>query len=165
MASRAKRQRVAEVRQRGPADGASPRLLIAAVCLGFGALLCSASLQSIVNSSTSATSLMSSGLWNQVVESLGSHLRPAPDRDGQPVKDAQGHIVLEAQVNFATLLVPVACFSIAGWLGGAWWISRRRGISFADAVAEWGIPGGAWLIVGGSWELARRCVYGGNRIL
>jgi hypothetical protein len=146
---------VAEVRKRAPAENATPRLLIAALCVGIGVMLCSASLQSILDSSLSATSLLSKGLWNQAVESLGSHLRPVPGPDGEPVKDSQGQIVLEAQINFTRLLVLVVSASIAGWLGGAWWISRQRETSFAEAAAHWGILGGAWAIIGGSWELAR----------
>src|SRR5262249_54641059 len=133
MASRAKRQRVAEVRKRAPADGATPRLLIAALCVGFGALLSTASLQSMLNSSVPATSMMSTGLWNQVVDSLGSQLRPVIGVDGQPVKDSQGHPVLEAQVDFVRLLLLVAFLSAVGWLGGASWIAQCRGISFAEA--------------------------------
>jgi uncharacterized membrane protein len=146
---------VAEVRKRAPVEDATPRLMIAALCVGIGALLGSASLQSLLDSSLSATSLMSNGLWNQAVESLGSHLRPVLGIDRQPVKDSQGQIVLEAQINFVRILIPVAFFLIAGWLGGAWWIRRRGGTSFAEAAAHWGILGGAWAIIGGSWELAQ----------
>jgi uncharacterized membrane protein len=149
-----------EERKRPPVSGAAtPRLLFAALCVGFGTLLCTASLQSILDSSRSATSLMSSGLWNKAVESLGSHLRPVLDGEGKPVRDAQGQIVAEAQVDFGRALLLVAPFSIAWWLAGAWWISRRRGVSIAEAAADWGLFGGIWSIIGGSWELARLAAF------
>jgi uncharacterized membrane protein len=147
MAVRGKRQTSGDERWRAPADGGTGRLLAAVVCVALGALLCAASLQSILDSSTSAESLMSSGLWNRAVESLGSRLTP--------VRNSQGKIDVEAQIEFGPVLLLVGAFSVAWWLAGAWWISRRRGVPLVESAARWGTLGGIWWILGGSWELAR----------
>jgi uncharacterized membrane protein len=159
MASRGKRQTERDERKRPPAGGDAGRLLTASVCMIVGALLCAASLQSILDSSRSAESLMSPGLWNRTVESLGSRLAPVPDSQGNPVKDSQGNIELEAQVDFGPLLAVVGVFSAGWWWAGAWWISRRRGSPLAESAARWGTLGGIWAILGGSWELARLATF------
>src|SRR5580700_12967 len=100
MASRGKRQTDRDERKRPRTGGNAGRLLTASVCVIVGALLCAASLQSILDSSSSAECLMSPGLWNRTVESLGSRMAPVPDSQGNPVKDSQGNIELEAQVDF-----------------------------------------------------------------
>jgi uncharacterized membrane protein len=131
-----------------PAAAEPSRLLLAAlVCMALGALLTAASIQSVLESSQSAQSMMSSGLWQATVESFGGRINAD--------KAADGHVTVTGQIDFTRILIPVALLTAGAWLGGAGWISRRRGISFADAAARWGTFGGLWLIVGGSWELAR----------
>ena len=131
-----------------PAAGEPSRLMVAAVvCLALGALLCAASAQSVLESSQSGRSLMSSGLWQATVESLGGRINAD--------KAADGHVTVTGQVDLSRILVPVVLLTAAAWLGGAWWISRQRRSSFIDAASKWGTLGGLWLIVGGSWELAR----------
>lgn len=159
MAPRGKRQRETLLPNRAPAGGDTPRLLAAIACVAIGALLCTASLQSALGSSASAESLMSRGLWNQGVESLGGRLAPLKDTQGNPVKDSQGNLIVEGQVEFAPALALVGSFFGAWWLVGAWWISRRAGTSFAESAARWGMRGGIWWILGGSWELARLAAF------
>jgi uncharacterized membrane protein len=158
MAVRGKRQKSGEERGRAPAGGGA-WLLTAVVCLALGTLLCAASLQSILDSSTSAESLMSSGLWNRTVESLGSRLTPVKDSQGNPAKDSAGKFDVEAQIDFGPVLLLVGLFCVAWWLAGAWWISRRRGVPLAESAARWGTLGGIWWILGGGWELARLAAY------
>lgn len=126
-------------------------MLAAVVCMALAALLCAASVQSVLESSPSAKSLMSSGLWQSTVESLGGRINAD--------KQSDGRVTVTGQVDFGRILMPVAILAAATWFGGAWWISRRRGSSFADAAAKWGTLGGLWLMVGGSWELARMAAF------
>ncbi len=122
-------------------------LVAALISLGLGTLLCAATAQSVLESSHSAQSLMSSGLWQATVASLGGRIDANKQSDGQ--------VTLIGQVDFGRILVSVVLLTAASWFAGAWWIRRRRGGSFADAAAKWGTLGGVWLTVGGSWELAR----------
>ncbi len=148
MATRGKRHSEFGQRATAPTGGESSRLMLAAVgCLALGALLCAASAQSVLESQPSAQSLMSSGLWQATVESLGGRINVD--------KPSDGRVTVTGQIDFSRILVPVVILTAATWLGGAWWISRRRGRSFADAAARWGTLGGLWLMAGGSWELAR----------
>ena len=153
MVARGKRTTAAERKGEPAGGGDAARLLMATVCVAVGALLCAASAQSILDSSKSAESLMSSGLWNRTVESLGSRLTPVPgSNDG-------GNVDLEAKIDFGPVLILLALFSATWWLVGAWWISRRRGVPFSESAARWGILGGIWSILGGSWELARLAAF------
>jgi uncharacterized membrane protein len=152
MATRGKRQRDFAQRTSPPTAGESSRLMLAAVvCMALGALLCTASAQSVLESSVSAQTLMSSGLWQSTVESLGGRINADKQSDGQ--------VTVTGQVDFGRVLVPLIIVTAATWLGGAWWMSRRRGGSFADASAMWGTFGGLWMMVGGSWELARMAAF------
>ena len=129
-----------------PAAGEPSRLMVAAVvCLAFGALLCAASAQSVLESSQSGRSLMSSGLWQATVESLGGRINAD--------KAADGHVTVTGQVDLSRILVPVVLLTAAAWLGGAWWISRQRRSSFIDAASKWGTLGGLWLMSAavGNW--------------
>lgn len=159
MAARGKRQREGDEQRRAPDAGATARLLAAAVCVAVGALLCTASVQSILDSSSSAESLMSAGLWNRTVESLGSRLTPVKDSQGNVVKDSRGNVDAETQIDFGTVLALVGIFSVAWWLAGAWWISRRCAVPLAESAARWGMLGGVWWILGGSWELGRLAAF------
>jgi uncharacterized membrane protein len=150
----ARGKRTTAERAREPAaggDGARP--LMAFVCVAVGALLCAASAQSLLDSSKSAESLMSFGLWSRTVELLGSRLTPVSGPDGA------GNVEVEAKIDFTPVLTIFALLSATWWLGGAWWISRRRGVPFAESAARWGIFGGIWWILGGSWELARLAAF------
>jgi uncharacterized membrane protein len=152
MATRGKRQSEFVQRASGPTGGESSRLMLAAVvCLVLGALLCAASAQSVLDSSPTAQSMMSSGLWQATVESLGGRITADKQNDG--------HVTVTGQVDFSRILVPVVTLIAVTWLGGAWWISRRTGGSIVEAAAKWGTFGGLWLIVGGSWELARLAAF------
>jgi uncharacterized membrane protein len=151
MVARDKWTTAAERKREPAAGGDASRLLIAATCVAVGALLCAASVQSILDSSKSAESLMSSGLWGRTVASLGGQLIP--------IKDDAGHVDVEGKVDFAPLFTFLGLFCGAWWIAGAWWISRRRDIPLSTAAAEWGTLGGLWWILGGSWELARLAAF------
>jgi uncharacterized membrane protein len=148
MATRGKPPRAFAQSTSAPANREPSRMLVAAlISLCLGTLLCAATAQSVLESSHSAQSLMSSGLWQATVASLGGRIDANKQSDGQ--------VTLIGQVDFGRILVSVVLLTAASWFAGAWWIRRRRGGSFADAAAKWGTLGGVWLTVGGSWELAR----------
>ncbi len=134
MAARGKRQTDGEERRRASGGGDATRLLMAVVCVGLGALFCAASVQSVLDSSRSAKSLMSSGLWNRTVESLGSRLTP--------FKDSQGECRLRSADRLRARGGPRRFVFRCVVVGRGWWISRRRGIPLAESAARWGTLGG-----------------------
>ncbi len=120
--------------------GDPARLAVAVVCVALGTGLCAASLQSILESRLSAESLLSAGLWEWSVRIVGGRLTSTGG-------------ALSAEVSFAAVLPTVSLPSLAAWLLGAWWISRRRGMTFRIALARWGACGWAWALLAGSWEV------------
>ena len=76
-----------------------------------------------------------------------------------PTRKHDGHVTVTGQVDFSRILVPLVILTAATWLGGAGGSAvDGETHSFAHA-AKWGTLGGLWLIVGGSWELARLAAF------
>jgi len=116
-------------------------------CLGLGAGLCALSAQTILQTSLTATVFVSGATWPRIVELFGGTLAPLPN----------GEFV--ANPSLGRLFAAVLLWCAASWLAGGWWIARKSGKAFADALASWGTWGGLWWIVGGSWEMLRIAVF------
>ena len=113
----------------------------ALLCIALGTVLCAASVQSILGSSIASGGLASHGLMNRVdTWFLGKPQAATGDPDVPP---------------YAPIFSILSAISLAALIGGAWWISRRSGLPFAEAAATWGLYGWLWWLVGGSWELAQ----------
>jgi uncharacterized membrane protein len=127
--------------------GKTAGMIAAAACVLLGTALCALSAQSILQSSVSAESLMSFGLWKSVLAALGGGLV------GTPAQEPEG------EVGFAVVFGVMALIAAIGWLGGTLWIMSRRGQGFWVSALKWGGYGGMWWILGGSWELARLAAF------
>lgn len=101
------------------------------------------SLQTTLSREVIATSAMSSGLWQDVVEALGGSITQAPS--GQVV--AQVDLMPIMAIEFAVALVAA--------VSGAWWIARRSGTSYLGALTRWMLYGWMWWLAAGAWEVAQ----------
>ena len=97
-------------------------------------------------SQTTATALVSLGLWDRLVSLLGGSVAAPPFDTGIP---------LSADVPFLSVLLPVVCFALLTWLAGASWLTRRMHRPWGECLAEWGRKGWTWWFLPGLWEVLR----------
>src|SRR3990172_2768771 len=121
----------------------SHRLPAGVLCILLATGLCALAAQTVLQAASTATTLFSAETWQRVVMGLGGSFTPLPS----------GGVV--AEVPFARLFFTVLAVAAICWTAGAWWISRRSGGDFRQALGEWGLWGWLWWVVGGVWEVAR----------
>jgi uncharacterized membrane protein len=115
--------------------------LIAATAIVFvGTTAEAVHIASVLRDPELSVGFVSRGLWHRAVLALGGEIRPIAG-------------VEVAEFPIATLAAGVAAFSVLAWLGGAFWISRRRGLSFPAALCLWGRNGWMWWLVPIAWEI------------
>ncbi len=86
-----------------------------------------------------SSGIVSRGLWQRTVLALG----------GEILRNAGGEV---AEVPMISVVAGVAGLSTLAWLAGAFWISRRRRISYAAALSLWGRNGWLWWLLPIAWE-------------
>lgn len=116
-------------------------LAIVAILIASG--LVAVALQTLLQTSATATIFFSSTTWQRIVGALGGVVVPQPN--GQVVVD----------VSLGPLFFAALLFSIVAWLAGGWWISSRTGRAVSESLGDWGAIGWLWGIFAGSWEVAR----------
>ena len=117
----------------------SRRLVGAVVCLLLGAGGAALASQTVLADAAAARNVISEGLWRRLVAGLGGRV----EADGT------------ADLGLLAIGLPIAGAQLACWLAGGLWIARRKGLSYAEALAEWGLSGWAWWLLPGGWELVR----------
>ena len=120
----------------------SHRWLWTIVSLLLGTAAHAISLQTILEDAALAKNLMSTGLWQQVVLSLGGQISVAGEMP-------------TAQVEIERLLALEFLFSFIAWLVGGWCIAHWRRTPLLATICDWGRCGWLWWFVPGVWELLR----------
>jgi len=115
-----------------------------ALCLVFVTMLCSLTLQGILQSGFISGHFLSQGLWQRVVEALDSRVvyDPAVQSD-------------QADPSFWRIFLINVFSGGMVWALGAWAISLRKGIKFPHALGCWGVRGWLWGVVPACWEIGR----------
>ena len=107
-------------------------------------------LQSVLQVESTATMLMSKGLWQRIVVDLATPSLGAT----QPFRVADNG-QLTAEIDFVSLLTVMAGAATAAWLLAACWISKRGRCRWTTALSDWGIRGWLWWLIPGAWEFLR----------
>lgn len=115
---------------------------MALLVVAAGSMFQALQLQSVLQDSGLAVHFISLGLWQRIVEGLGSRVEQHGD-------------VLIANVELTPLLLNCLLLSLAAWTLGARWIARRRGVAWTEALYAWGTRGWLWWLLSGFWEGAR----------
>ncbi len=112
------------------------RLLSSAVVVLLGTMLASSCLQTWLSSRSLATNFVSPTTWRQLVR-LPAGAIPSAD---------------QGDVSFGSIAFVLSAVSLTTWLVGAYWISRRRGSSYLESLATWGLFGWGWWCLIDVWE-------------
>ncbi|MBI5757573.1 MAG: DUF2079 domain-containing protein, partial [Planctomycetales bacterium] len=104
------------------------------------------SLQTILEDAALAGHLLSTGLWQQIVLSLGGQVSVVGE-------------MTTARVDIERLLVLEFIFSFIAWLVGGWCISHWRQTPLLTTIRDWGRLGWLWWFVPGVWELLRLAAF------
>ncbi len=126
------------------------RLFGAVICVALGTLMQALCLQSVLQAESTATMLMSKGLWQRIVVVLATPSLGAT----QPFRMASNG-QLTAEIDFGFLLAVLAGAAAAAWLLAAFWISKRASCRWSVALSDWGIRGWLWWLIPGAWEFLR----------
>jgi uncharacterized membrane protein len=118
------------------------RWLWAIVSLVVGTAAHAISLQTILEDAALAGNLMSTGLWQQVVLSLGGTILVAGEGT-------------TARVEIERLLLVELGFSSVAWFVGGWCLAHWRRTPLPATICDWGRYGWLWWFVPGVWELLR----------
>jgi len=119
------------------------RLIGATACLLFGTAAVALNLQTVLGAETTATTLMSRGLWQRTVLALGGTLSQL--KDGRLVAD----------LDLVNLFLPTLVVACLCWIGGASFIAGRTKQPLSRSLATWGVRGWLWWCVPGAWEILR----------
>ncbi len=104
--------------------------------------LYSASLQEMLQDQLLMSNMISAGLWQNVVTSLGGEVKPHP-LDGS----------LSAVLPLWKLFTLNLGIGLLAWLGGAAWLSRKQDQTYRNALYQWGWRGWIWLLVPVLWNV------------
>jgi uncharacterized membrane protein len=118
------------------------RWLWTLLVLGLGIGAHALSMQTLLEDPSLASSVMSSGLWQQLVRSLGGTVVAA---DGAAT----------ARLELTSILIPELAFAVAAWLTCGWCIAHWRRTSFATTLCDWGRYGWLWWFLPCVWEFLR----------
>ncbi len=123
--------------QRTRFSNSSPtRLLCSAVVVLLGTMLASSCLQTWLLSRNLATNFVSPAAWRQLVR-LPAGAIPSVD---------------QGDVSFGSIALVLSAVSLLTWLVGAYCIARRRGSSYGESLATWGLFGWGWWCLIDVWE-------------
>ena len=95
---------------------------------------------SVLREPNLSAGILSQGLWERSVQSLGGRIH----------QDGEFEV---ADVPIAPLVEGVGLLSGLTWLAGAAWISRARQIPFSTSLCLWGRNGWLWWLVPVAWEM------------
>ena len=112
------------------------RLGGSAVVVLLGTLLATSGVQTWLSSRSLATNFVSPSTWRQLVR-LPVGAMPNAD---------------QGEVSFGSIVLVLGAVSIVTWLVGAYWLARRRGLSFLESLATWGLVGWGWWCLIDVWE-------------
>ena len=112
------------------------RLWGSAVVVFLGTLLATSGVQTWLSSRSLATNFVSPSAWRQLVR-LPAGAMPNAD---------------QGEVSFGSIALVLGEVSVVTWLAGAYWIARRRGSSFLESLATWGLVGWGWWCLIDVWE-------------
>jgi len=101
------------------------------------------SVQTVLSSQLISSYLMSTRLWQRIVELLGGRISTGMSGD------------VIAQVDLGPIAIAESTVALLTVGLGAWWIARRRGVGFSQALADWSLLGWLWWLVPGAWEVAQ----------
>jgi uncharacterized membrane protein len=104
------------------------------------------SLQTILEDAALAGHLLSTGLWQRIVLSLGGQISVVGE-------------MTTARVDIERLLVLEFLFSFFAWLVGGWCIAHWRRTPLLPTIRDWGRFGWLWWFVPGVWELLRLAAF------
>ena len=99
-------------------------------------MLATSGVQTWLTSRSLATNFVSPSAWRQLVR-LPVGAMPNAD---------------QGEVSFGSIALVLGAVSIVTWLVGAYWIARRRGSSFLESLATWGLVGWGWWCLIDVWE-------------
>ena len=112
------------------------RLVSSTVVVLLGTLLATSGIQTWLSSRSLATNFVSPTAWRQLVR-LPAGAVPNAD---------------QGEVSFGSLVLVLGVVSIVTWLVGAYWLARRRGSSYSESLATWGLVGWSWWCLIDVWE-------------
>ena len=130
-----------------------PRLSWALGVVIGGTLAYCIGLQMMLEDQSFSSTMISSGLWRKVVAIFGGEVKANPAAN-----------TLTAVVPFFRLLLINGIVSLATWLAGAAWLSRKRGEAYTDSLAFWGWRGWPWLLLPFVWQIMWLVALGGTWI-
>lgn len=105
----------------------------------LGTVLASAWLQTCLSSRLLALNFVSSSTWLQLAKAASPSAPISPDLNS-------------INVPFGNSLIWCGTITLISWLGGSGWLVWRRGLSWADAMIDWGFYGWLWWCLIDVWE-------------
>ena len=102
----------------------------------LGTLLATSGVQTWLSSRSLATNFVSPATWRQLVR-LPVGAMPNAD---------------QGEVSFVSIALILGVVSLVTWLVGAYWLALRRGSSYPESLATWGLIGWVWWCLIDVWE-------------
>lgn len=112
------------------------QLVSSAVVVLLGTLLATSGVQTWLSSRSLATNFVSPATWRQLVR-LPVGAMPNAD---------------QGEVSFVSIALILGVVSLVTWLVGAYWLALRRGSSYPESLATWGLIGWVWWCLIDVWE-------------